>query len=97
MPSSTSPLGYPSLAAMLTAAADALRTGAVSPSLAAELLTVAAAAAKPIGYGLRVYGAMSHDYFVPTPDGAIRAGRDAGLAAHEMVVVPLIPVDIATE
>lgn len=80
------------LSAKLREAADALRTGRVDADLASILDDLAGATAAPTGYTLRVLGAIDHETFLPTQEGAKNAAADLGYAASEYSIVPLISV-----
>ncbi len=80
----------PQIAATLRTAAKRLRLGVDGPLTADALEAIAAAFEAPQGYCIRVHGLISHDYFLPTADGARRAARDNGFADHEFEVVPVV-------
>lgn len=80
------------LSVKLREAADALRSGRTDAELALILDDLAGAAAAPTGYTLRVLGAIDHETFLPTQEGAMNAAADIGYAQSEYSVVPLIAV-----
>lgn len=85
------------LSTKLREAADALRNGMVDAELASILDTLAGAAAAPTGYTLRVLGAIDHETFLPTQEGAKSAAVDMGYTASEYSIVPLIAVPAADQ
>lgn len=85
------------LSAMLKEAAVALRTGRSDAKLAGAIDLLADAATAPTGYTLRVLGAIDHETFLPTQEGAKNAAVDMGYAASEYSIVPLIAVPAADQ
>lgn len=85
------------LSVMLKEAADALRNGRADAKLAGSIDLLADAATAPTGYTLRVLGAIDHETFLPTQEGAKNAAVDMGYTASEYSIVPLIAVPAADQ
>lgn len=74
--------------------ADAARTLLEhDKDLGQKVAMIAFAATHPVGYTVRVLGALDHEVFMPTMEGAAIAAKDRGLADAEYTVLPVMGLD----